>query len=247
MVAKKKSDGPNLHPGPVKGPNALNVMPKPGESNEAALARQAITPEFSNVLTLKAYAMRQWGADNLHLAELAGALEAQANAAKAGDLSEAEGLLMVQAHSLNAIYNGLAQRAALNFNEYPDAGEKYLRLALKAQSQCRATLETLANIKNPPVVYARQANVTTGPQQVNNGIPACARENRIEQSKLSEVGHELLPDARASGSECGAVPTASALGEIHRAEVGRGEGEGGAECLEGRGASSVEDAGQATG
>ncbi|MBM4181532.1 MAG: hypothetical protein FJ209_08290 [Betaproteobacteria bacterium] len=224
MAAKKKSDGPKLPPGPVKGPAALNILTKPGESNEAAIARHVMNPAFSNVLSMKAYAAREWGADNLYLAELAEALEAQVKATKAGNLSHAEGLLVAQAHSLNAIYNGLAQRAMLNFNEYPDAGEKYLRLALKAQSQCRATLETLANIKNPPVVYARQANVTTGPQQVNNGVPACARENGIEQSELSEVGHELLPDARASGSECGTVPTASAVGEIHGAKVGRGKG-----------------------
>ena len=43
-------------------------------------------------------------------------------------------------------------------NEHLPAAETYMRLALKAQSQCRATLETLANIKNPPTVFARQAN-----------------------------------------------------------------------------------------
>jgi hypothetical protein len=37
-------------------------------------------------------------------------------------------------------------------------------LALKAQSQCRATLETLAAIKNPqPVAFVRQANIAHGP------------------------------------------------------------------------------------
>jgi hypothetical protein len=38
-------------------------------------------------------------------------------------------------------------------------GLTYLRLGLKAQSQCRATLETLAAIKNPrPVAFVQQAN-----------------------------------------------------------------------------------------
>jgi len=46
---------------------------------------------------------------------------------------------------------------------------------LKAQSQCRATLEALAAIKNPPIVYARQANIAAGPQQVNNGVPGPVR------------------------------------------------------------------------
>lgn len=42
-------------------------------------------------------------------------------------------------------------------------------LCLEGAEPREATLETLANIKNPPVVLARQANITTGPQQVNNG------------------------------------------------------------------------------
>ena len=45
----------------------------------------------------------------------------------------------------------------------------YLRLALKAQAQSRATAEALAAIKQGPVVIARQANIAHGPQQVNNG------------------------------------------------------------------------------
>jgi hypothetical protein len=37
-----------------------------------------------------------------------------------------------------------------------------MRFGLKAQAQCRATLETLAAIKNPPTVFARQANIADG-------------------------------------------------------------------------------------
>jgi hypothetical protein len=46
--------------------------------------------------------------------------------------------------------------------EYVDAADTYMRLALRAQSQCRATLETLAAIKNPPVAFANQANIAHG-------------------------------------------------------------------------------------
>jgi hypothetical protein len=49
-----------------------------------------------------------------------------------------------------------------------------MRLALKGQAQCRSTLETLVALKNPPVVIAGQANISTGPQQVNNGSAPAA-------------------------------------------------------------------------
>ncbi len=63
-----------------------------------------------------------------------------------GDLSRAEALLTAQAHTLDAIFNNLGRRAALNAGEYMGACETYLRLALKAQSQCRATLEAMGAI-----------------------------------------------------------------------------------------------------
>ncbi len=99
-----------------------------------------------------------------------------------------------------------------------------MRMARRAQNQSHMTLETLATIKNPPIVYARQANVTTGPQQINNSTtaPSRAREIETEQSQLSGGTHELLPDARASGNANRVNPALETLGEIDRAEVRRG-------------------------
>ena len=34
--------------------------------------------------------------------------------------------------------------------------DAFMRIALKAQNQCRMTLETLATINNPPLVFANQ-------------------------------------------------------------------------------------------
>ena len=42
-----------------------------------------------------------------------------------------------------------------------------MRLALNAQSRRRATIKTLAEIKNPkPVTFVQQADIANGPQQV---------------------------------------------------------------------------------
>ena len=94
-----------------------------------------------------------------------------------GDLSEPEALLTAQAVTLNAIFTDLALKAANT--EYVDKLDRYMRLALKAQGQCRATLETLAEIKRPPTLFTQQANVAHGPQQVNNAVaPPDRREAR---------------------------------------------------------------------
>jgi hypothetical protein len=57
----------------------------------------------------------------------------------------------------------------LNLYDHLDASERFMRLALKAQSQCRSTIESLAEIKNPSsVAFVKQANIAKGHQQVNN-------------------------------------------------------------------------------
>jgi hypothetical protein len=149
-------------------------------------------------------------------------LRDQAAAVQGGDLAHAEAMLINQASSLQALFVRLTERA-MEQSQMPNL-EGFMRMALRAQSQCRATLETLAAIKNPPIVYARQANVTTGPQQINNGTaaPTRAREIENEQSQLSGGTHELLPDTRASGNASRVNPTLETLGEIDRAEVPRG-------------------------
>ncbi len=160
-------------------------------------------------------------ADEIDTPTLLATLRDQAAAVQTGDLAHAEAMLINQASSLQALFVRLTERA-MEQTQMPNL-EGFMRLALRAQSQCRATMETLAAIKNPPIVYARQANVTTGPQQINNGTaaPMRAREIETKQSQLSGGTHELLPDTRASGYASRVNPALETLGEIDRAEIPR--------------------------
>jgi len=103
-----------------------------------------------------------------------------------------------------------------------NAAEIYMRLALKAQSQCRATLETLAAIKNPtPVTFVKQANVAHGPQQVNNGPPSeppsRARESENPPNELLEHTHGERLDFGTPKAAVGADSALATVGEVHRA------------------------------
>lgn len=199
-------------------PDAARTLYVEGRSEGergAAIAQLALNPAVQAAVTTGQYDKGLF--ENLELGEMVGELSSQVKAVRNGDLGRAETMLITQAHTLDAIFNNLARRAAANLGEYLQAGESYLRLALKAQSQCRATVETLAEIKNPAVIYARQANVTTGPQQVNNGVPSRAREIETEQSKLSGGSRELLPDTRASQNESRINPPVGAVDKVHRA------------------------------
>ena len=142
------------------------------------------------------------------------------------NLRGCEAMLYCQAHALQAIFVDSARRVP-NEEWFPNY-EAHMRMALKAQSQCRTTLETLATIKNPPVVFARQANIAQGPQQVNNammpaGEPrAGAGKTEKPQNKLSGGSNELLPDTRTPGAAVGSDPAMATVGTFDGAKVRRG-------------------------
>ena len=158
--------------------------------------------------------------DEIDVPGMLAALEKQAAAVNRGDLSQAEAMLINQATALQSLFTHLTERG-LEQSTMPNL-EGFMRLALRAQSQCRATLETLSAIKNPPVIYAKQVNQTTGPQQINNGITAPSQAQGIENEPVKESRAQLLPDARASQVASRVNPSLETLGEIDRAEVGRG-------------------------
>jgi hypothetical protein len=83
------------------------------------------------------------------------------------DLSGLEAMLVSQANALQTIFTSLARRASSQ--ESLPLFQAYMGLALKAQSQSRSTISALVDLKNPKqATYVGQANMTTGPQQVNN-------------------------------------------------------------------------------
>lgn len=204
---------------------AVEVLVEKGDSEEVAARKMTAvmtTPEMAALRVIRGAEQKTGNWASMDVPALMDQLRDHAAAVNRGDLSQAEAMLMNQATALQSLFARLAERG-MGCDLAP-AFEANMRMALRAQSQCRATLETLATIKNPPIVYAKQANFAAGHQQVNNGIPAPtqAREIETEQSQLSGGTHELLSDTRATGEASRTNPTLEALGEIDRAKVRRG-------------------------
>lgn len=90
----------------------------------------------------------------------------QADKVASGDLGMAARMLTAQAIALDNMFTELARRSTLNMREYIDAADRYARLALKAQSNCRATLEALAKLHQPREQTVRHIHVGQGAQAV---------------------------------------------------------------------------------
>ena len=163
-----------------------------GDATPAGLAELAIDAPTTNGMVATMFTSKTMSVE-LGLSEMVLALHRQVDAVQQGDMKGAESMLFSQSVTLNAIFAEMARRAALNMNGNIQATETYMRMALKAQSQSRSTLETLSAIKNTPIVYAKQANITTGHQQVNNVMHFDARAGGFQNqpTQLSGDADEL--------------------------------------------------------
>jgi hypothetical protein len=151
-------------------------------------------------------------------------LDEQAAKVEAGNMQPVEGMLFRQAKTLETMFTSLARRAANN-----DGLKQFqvnLTLALKAQAQCRATLEALAEIKNPrSVQFVKQANISNGHQQVNNGAnPEQYAQAHTHAGNFQSAPNKLLEaengqrlDTGAQGTTGRANQRVEAVGAVHRA------------------------------
>ena len=104
--------------------------------------------------------------DKPTLLDYAKELQNRSDKAVAGDLTIASELLFAQAITLDGIFTEMARRSAANMGEYLEASERYMRLALKAQANSRATVEALAKLHQPREQTVRHVHVNEGGQAV---------------------------------------------------------------------------------
>lgn len=200
---------------PKKKRDQITVFAEP-EKIDQETARILSKPE-----TRAASIIQKFEGDGLEINSLVAEIQIQTTAMQAGDMSRAEAMLLAQAHTLDALFANLSRRSYGNLTAgHFDAGERYLKLALKAQAQAVRTVAALGELKNPRhVAFVAQANISNGHQQVNNGQHSYAGKNKTAQNKLSAGGkNELLQDTRASRQESRIDPAMEAMGKFDRCQ-----------------------------
>ena len=131
-------------------------------------------------------------------------------AIKRGDLSKIEEMYISQAVALEVIFTSLARRAKAQ--EKLLQYETHMRFALKAQNQCRATLQALVQLKQPSnTTFVKQTNIAQGHQQVNN----LAEKTITPQNELLKDSYAQL-DTGTTTTPKGIDTTLEALGKINR-------------------------------
>lgn len=200
---------------------ALTVTEVPGEDHDLTLVRVRLHPVVHAATTMLNFDATL---NNHTFTSLTTELGKHEKDVKAGSMGRAESILINQANTLDVIFNALAQRAGANVGKHPDTAERYLRMALKAQSQCRTTLETLAEIKAPrSVAFIKQQNIAEQ-QQVNNGptvngagqSPSHEKKSEDATTKLISEDRNATLDTGGTGTAGGINPQLETVGAVDR-------------------------------
>lgn len=137
--------------------------------DERALGDVGVSPVATATVLTQIFSQSSFG--ELPFEGLFTAISDCTDRAAKGDLADQRAMLASQSMTLNAMFCALARRAAENADEYPRATELYMRLALKAQAQSRATVEALDRLVNGREQIVRHVHVD------NRGGQAIVAEN----------------------------------------------------------------------
>jgi hypothetical protein len=191
--------------------NVFNIKVK-----DEAEAKQAVAQALASPVVHAASLIASFNRNHyLDVTALATELVAQCDMVKSGDLSRIEAMLLSQAHALQAIFTNCAWR--MSKAEYLNQDQTYGLLALKAQNQCRATLATLAEIKNPNRATFIKNTATN--QQINVGAPAPKISDDPANELLEAKPHERL-DTPTQSPASTADQKMETVGTLNRAKDG---------------------------
>lgn len=220
----------------MKVNNALTVEQTAEETGAQAMARKLLQPTLKNAAAASAFTSKMLGSD-LELpgiGDYADHVHIAARDAAGGDMTMASKVLAAQAITLDSMFAELARRAAMNMGEYIDASERYGRLALKAQGNCRATLEALAKLHQPREQTVRHVHVNEGGQAViadefhhhSEGQRNAEAANQSHASPAAGASPTLFsPDTQRDGMPITSREGEAAMQNARRDKPGRAKGQ----------------------
>jgi len=188
-------------------PQVLEIKRGKDQSKEEALAEFKSKSEYLSTAVIESFGVGI--GDDFNFPSTIKTLEKTIQQIKSGDLSKIEEMYISQAMALEVMFTSLARRAKAQ--EKLLQYETHMRFALKAQNQCRATLQALVQLKQPSnTTFVKQANIAQGHQQVNN----LAEKNITPQNELLEESYAQL-DTGTTTTPTGIDTTLEALGKIN--------------------------------
>ena len=181
----------------VGGKKEARPAAAPDPEKSEALAKMTLRPSVNAAAVMVSYG-KPLGIEEGDIGALVDRLSDDVKNVWAGDMKRAEAMLFGQAHALQAIFMNLARRATTQ--EYMKHCETYLRMAMKAQNQCRMTLETLAPVCDDPTV-SQPARLFAARASWSNAGADRRRVGQEERAMGAQTVEQIASDIQAQTAE----------------------------------------------
>jgi len=169
-------------------PSVIIAVANTEEEKEKSKAQIILNPAIQSAVTVYRY---NKGDYEVNINSLIEELSTQNDQVHNGSSKRTEALLLSQAHTLDALFGHYVGKA--KECQYLEHLKTYMNIGLRAQSQCRATLEALAEVKNPrPYIQNNRAEY----QQVNNGGQPQANSLAQAEEKLKSTNGLLTEGSK---------------------------------------------------
>jgi len=198
--------------------NVLEVKGKDDAERNEKIANLALTPGVRHAAIASGFATGLiGGAHELPMPARVRVVGETMAKGLAGDKAMASQLLAAQAVVLDTMFTELAHRAASNLGRHMDAADRYAKLALKAQANCRATLEALAKLHQPREQIVKHVHV-------NEGGQAIVADQFHQHTGGKENGQSSeQPCATGTAGESAALPSPDPIGPAVPTSSGEGK------------------------
>ena len=197
-----------------KSTDQLKLKAAKNEPSGRTVSRHALDPAHRASISHYEISDQDWYSSEISINDLVDELEGLTERLSKPSSSDSKRMLAAQSVLLDKLFNMLAVKGVLNAKAGNLAySSEYMKLALKAQTNCRTTLQAISEI-NTPRQQISQINMAENQQVINEFPP----------NELSGGSDELRTHR---GSKRGTSPANSgmeALVEVHRSEDRRGEG-----------------------
>jgi len=190
----------------------LKIQAQKGKSESRQKTEVIMRPMIRNGYIVGSLGGKHFGTEQPDLTDTVDIMAEACKKVRANDLSDQRDILTSQAMALDAIFTVMIMRSENNLKDYFDASQRFMRMALKAQAQCRTTIEALDRLARGGEQVIKHVHVDNrGGQAVIADSVQTGRQNAENGKQPHAITAPGIPDlqpVRSKDAKREAVPVA---------------------------------------
>jgi hypothetical protein len=177
------------------GAMTLEIPAEKGKSESRQMSEVVMRPMARNGFITGSLGSKHFAGTKPDLTDTVEIMVDACKKVRANDLSDQRDILTSQAMALDAIFTAMVLRSENNLKDYFDASQRFMRMAMKAQAQCRTTIEALDRLARGGEQVIKHVHVDNrGGQAVIADTVQTGGQNAEIKEQPHAISEQGIPD-----------------------------------------------------